>query len=187
MNSTTTPAPAGLPVRPRRRSPRIAAASIWTAMSFPRPAAALPPAAGRSEAITPPVRQSGKVVNIHATAQLQVVLVKPDRFDSVTEIAEHLRSKHAVVLNLGIHEQRRRPPSGRFPVRLRLCARRQDQKDRHQHLHHHAVQRRLRRRQSDGRIGKQRRLSLIVQGGSVHVHTAGNSGANLLQGRLRRL
>ena len=28
------------------------------------------------------------------------VLVKPDRFDSVTEIAEHLRSKHAVVLNL---------------------------------------------------------------------------------------
>ena len=35
--------------------------------------------------------QSGKVVNIHATAQLQVVLVKPDRFDSVTEIAEHLR------------------------------------------------------------------------------------------------
>ena len=41
-----------------------------------------------------------KVVNIHTTAQMQVVLVKPDRFDSVTEIAEHLRSKHAVVLNL---------------------------------------------------------------------------------------
>ena len=41
-----------------------------------------------------------KVVNIHATTQLKVVLVKPDRFDSVTEIAEHLRSKHAVVLNL---------------------------------------------------------------------------------------
>ena len=41
-----------------------------------------------------------KVVNIHATAQLQVVLVKPDRFDNVSDIAEHLRSKHAVVLNL---------------------------------------------------------------------------------------
>ena len=41
-----------------------------------------------------------KVVNINATTQLKVVLVKPDRFDSVTEIAEHLRSKHAVVLNL---------------------------------------------------------------------------------------
>ena len=30
----------------------------------------------------------------------QVVLVKPDRFDNVSDIAEHLRSKHAVVLNL---------------------------------------------------------------------------------------
>ena len=26
--------------------------------------------------------------------------MKPDRFDNVSEIAEHLRSKHAVVLNL---------------------------------------------------------------------------------------
>ena len=42
----------------------------------------------------------GKVVNINTTAQLQVVLVKPDRFDNVSDIAEHLRSKHAVVLNL---------------------------------------------------------------------------------------
>lgn len=47
-------------------------------------------------------RSSGgsKVVNIHATTQMQVVLVKPDRFDNVSDIAEHLRSKHAVVLNL---------------------------------------------------------------------------------------
>ena len=43
---------------------------------------------------------NGKVVNIHTTAQMQVVLVKPDRFDNVSDIAEHLRSKHAVVLNL---------------------------------------------------------------------------------------
>ncbi len=42
----------------------------------------------------------GKVVNINTTAQLQVVLVKPDRFDNVADIAEHLRDKHAVVLNL---------------------------------------------------------------------------------------
>ncbi len=41
-----------------------------------------------------------KVVNIHTTAQLQVVLVKPDRFENVSEIAEHLRDKRAVVLNL---------------------------------------------------------------------------------------
>ncbi len=43
---------------------------------------------------------SNKVVNIHTTTQMQVVLVKPDRFDNVSDIAEHLRSKHAVVLNL---------------------------------------------------------------------------------------
>ena len=43
---------------------------------------------------------SSKVLNIHTTTQMQVVLVKPDRFDNVSEIAEHLRSKHAVVLNL---------------------------------------------------------------------------------------
>ena len=45
-------------------------------------------------------QRNNKVVNINATTQLQVVLVKPDRFDNVSEIAEHLRSKHAVVLNL---------------------------------------------------------------------------------------
>ena len=41
-----------------------------------------------------------KVVNISTTAQMQVVLVKPDRFDNVSEIAEYLRNKNAVVLNL---------------------------------------------------------------------------------------
>ncbi|MBQ3404598.1 MAG: cell division protein SepF [Oscillospiraceae bacterium] len=41
-----------------------------------------------------------KVVNIHATTQLQVVLVKPDRFESAAEIADHLREKRTVVLNL---------------------------------------------------------------------------------------
>ena len=41
-----------------------------------------------------------KVVNIHTTTQLQVVLVKPDRFESASEIADHLREKRTVVLNL---------------------------------------------------------------------------------------
>ena len=45
-------------------------------------------------------RSDSKVVNINTTAQMQVVLVKPDRFDNVSEIADHLRSRHAVVLNL---------------------------------------------------------------------------------------
>ena len=45
-------------------------------------------------------RKHNKVVNINATTQLQVVLVKPDRFDLVSDIADHLRDKQAVVLNL---------------------------------------------------------------------------------------
>ena len=42
----------------------------------------------------------GKVVNIHATTQLQVVLVKPERFEDARGIAEHLNAKRTVVLNL---------------------------------------------------------------------------------------
>ena len=42
----------------------------------------------------------GKVVNIHATTQLKVVLVKPDRFEAASEVADHLKDKRTVVLNL---------------------------------------------------------------------------------------
>lgn len=52
------------------------------------------PSSERSE------RRSNKVVNIHTTTQLQVVLVKPDRFENAAEIADHLREKRTVVLNL---------------------------------------------------------------------------------------
>ena len=45
-------------------------------------------------------KQRNKVVNIHATTQLQVVLVKPERFDDASAVADHLNSKHTVVLNL---------------------------------------------------------------------------------------
>lgn len=45
-------------------------------------------------------KTGSRVVNINATTQLQVVLVKPDRFDVVSEIADHLRDKQALVLNL---------------------------------------------------------------------------------------
>lgn len=43
---------------------------------------------------------SNKVVNIHATTQLQVVLVKPERFDDASSVADHLNDKRTVVLNL---------------------------------------------------------------------------------------
>ena len=42
----------------------------------------------------------GKVVNIHATTQLKVVLVKPERFETASEIADHLKEKRTVVINL---------------------------------------------------------------------------------------
>lgn len=45
--------------------------------------------------------QNNKVVNIHATAQLQVVLFKPERFGEDTRaIADELIKMHTVVLNL---------------------------------------------------------------------------------------
>ena len=44
--------------------------------------------------------KKNKVVNIHTTTQLQVVLVKPERFENASEIADHLREKRTVVLNL---------------------------------------------------------------------------------------
>ncbi|MCC8182660.1 MAG: cell division protein SepF [Clostridiales bacterium] len=40
------------------------------------------------------------VVNINTTTQLQVVLVKPEKFDEASSIANHLRDKRTVVLNL---------------------------------------------------------------------------------------
>ena len=45
-------------------------------------------------------RRSNKVVNIAATTQLQVVLVKPERFDDASSVADHLNAKRTVVLNL---------------------------------------------------------------------------------------
>ena len=49
----------------------------------------------------PAVNAGNKVVNIHATAQLQVVLFKPERFGEETcSIADELLKMHTVVLNL---------------------------------------------------------------------------------------
>lgn len=44
--------------------------------------------------------KNNKVVNIHTTTQLSVVLVKPERFENAADIADHLRDKRTVVLNL---------------------------------------------------------------------------------------
>ena len=74
----------------------------------PGPAPA--PSGRRSAAYTAPEpapapsgRRSGgpsKVVNLPNNSAMQVILVKPDRFDTVSEIADHLRDKKSIVLNL---------------------------------------------------------------------------------------
>ena len=38
-------------------------------------------------------KKKGKVVNINATTQLKVVLVKPERFEDASTIADHLTNK----------------------------------------------------------------------------------------------
>ena len=75
----------------------------------PEPA---PAAASRRSAYTAPEtnnntansnnRRSGpaRVVNLNNNSAMQVILVKPDRFDTVSEIADHLRDKKSIVLNL---------------------------------------------------------------------------------------
>ena len=45
-------------------------------------------------------KKNGKVVNINATTQLKVVLVKPEKFEDASGIADHLLAKRTVVLNL---------------------------------------------------------------------------------------
>lgn len=44
--------------------------------------------------------KKNRVLNIHATAQLQVILVKPEVFSDSKQIADHLNAKKTVVLNL---------------------------------------------------------------------------------------
>lgn len=46
------------------------------------------------------VSHSTKVVDIHTTAKLQVVLTKPEKFSDAREIADNLNEKRTIVLNL---------------------------------------------------------------------------------------
>ena len=50
--------------------------------------------------VRPERKKDNKVVNIHTTTAVQVVLSKPERFEQAAEIADHLREKRTVVMNL---------------------------------------------------------------------------------------
>lgn len=72
-----------------------------------RPARAARPArqertasAAASRPASRPASSASNIVNLHTSSNLQVMLVKPDRYDEVSEVADHLRNKCAVVLNL---------------------------------------------------------------------------------------
>ena len=60
------------------------------------------PAAQSAQQPSRPARpREGKVVNFGpAGGQQQVVLVKPERFETAAEIADHLRAKRPVLINL---------------------------------------------------------------------------------------
>lgn len=65
-----------------------------------KPKETIPSRFGSTQEDEAPANRNNKVVNIHATAQLQVVLVKPEQYENAREIADHLREKRTVVLNL---------------------------------------------------------------------------------------
>ena len=61
-----------------------------------------PPAAPSAPAQRAARPKEGKVVNLGGGAggQMQVVLVAPERFETAAEVADHLRGKRAVLVNM---------------------------------------------------------------------------------------
>lgn len=58
------------------------------------------------EANNSQVTRSSKVVNIHTNSQMKVVIAEPKKYDDVTVIADHLRQRRAVIVNLeGVEEE----------------------------------------------------------------------------------
>ncbi len=85
------------PRRSFRRESRETAAPV---RETPRPTRESARSYSAGSSYEPSPRRGDKVVNINATTQLQVVLVKPEKFENASDIADHLREKRTVVLNL---------------------------------------------------------------------------------------
>ena len=43
---------------------------------------------------------TSKIVNLHTTSSMKVVIVEPKKYEDVTIIADHLRQRRAVIVNL---------------------------------------------------------------------------------------
>lgn len=76
-------------------------ANPFAGFAFGGTAAAEPAVEAPKAAPIRPAKQ-GKVVNLatNAAGNMQVVLVKPERFETAAEIADHLRDRRAVLMNL---------------------------------------------------------------------------------------
>lgn len=44
--------------------------------------------------------KTSKIVNLHASTNMKVVILEPKKYDEVTNIADHLKQKRAVIVNL---------------------------------------------------------------------------------------
>lgn len=77
----------------QKEEPKVAAAS-------PRRAARHMESTSGFASPSPESRRDSKVVNINTTTQLQVVLVRPENYDGVSDMAHHLRERKAILLNL---------------------------------------------------------------------------------------
>ncbi|WP_343009276.1 cell division protein SepF, partial [Blautia obeum] len=44
--------------------------------------------------------KSNKIVNIHTAGQMKVVIVEPKKYEEVTSIADQLKQRRAVIVNL---------------------------------------------------------------------------------------
>ena len=77
----------------------LALVMLWTVRSAAALAEDTAPEK-RPEMPRQPSYHSSKVVDIHTTAKLQVVLKKPEHFDEAPTIADELLERRTVVLNL---------------------------------------------------------------------------------------
>ncbi len=82
---------------PQQEKPRL---NPFAGFSFGGEKAEAEPKAG-GPARSPAKPGSGKVLNLASgSGAMQVVLAKPDRFEAAAEVADHLRDRRAVLMNL---------------------------------------------------------------------------------------
>lgn len=82
----------------RRRTAAPPAPESAPAPSFSMPGSISSPLSTSISGIAAP--EPSKVVSIHNTNQYQVVVVRPEKFEDASGIADHLIAKRAVLLNL---------------------------------------------------------------------------------------